>query len=118
MLTTSKCCVKLGLTTTKTRAIKHNIKLCKKSPKITKVNYHATIKTNGYEWLDKCVDKLSRTRNNARRYKLAEIQKALQTILHVDEAKPYLSFEQKEDIKRRLYINQKELDYRTKLKRA
>jgi len=96
----------------------HNNKLCNKAPKMTKVDNYPTIKEHGYEWVDKSVDKMWTSRNNARRYKLAQIQKALRTMLNVDASKPYLSFEQREHIRRTLYINQKELDYRTQIKRA
>ena len=96
----------------------HNNKLCNKAPKMTKVNNYATIETHGYKWLNKSVNKLWTNRNDARRYKLSEIQKALQTMLDVDRVKSYLSFEQSEHIKRQLYINQKELEFRTKLKKS
>lgn len=105
-----------GFLNSKDQPTLHNNKLCNKAPKMTKVNYHATIKTHGYEWVNNSVSKMCTSRSNARRYKLAEIQKALQTMLEVDQAKPYLSFAQREHILRTIYINQKELDYRTKLK--
>lgn len=116
LLITHRNCGKLGFYTLHEGRTLHNRKLYNKAPQSQNPSNSSEPKPMLYKW-DYPTKMDFTISNRSRIYKLAQEQKAIQTMQIMDEAQPYLNLEQRQHLRRVHYINQKELDYRRKLDR-